>query len=224
LTGASVARADVFLLGFTGFDYEDPNTVPLSYLAVGEGYKSLGFITSVGSLLAPYYDPSEYEYTYYLFDMTVATSNFDVPSQTLVVTFANNGRMRYYEDGKAGCSACVVGTAATYGVNPPNATAPSTFVDGSLKLGGDVDNGSLYYDFGQDQGGFSAMMTQDEGTDLQYIPVGQRGGWTLAGLLGRPNPTIPDGYVNQVVGECYIPDPTPVARRTWGSIKALYNR
>jgi hypothetical protein len=222
--GASAAKADVFLLGFTGFDYEDPNSSPATYLAVGEGYKALGFITSVGPLLAPYYDPSEYEYTLYLFNLTVATNDFDAPNQFLSVTFNDNGRARYFEDGKAGCSACVVGTAADYGIFPPNATAPSTFIDGNLKLGGDVDGMVLFFDYSANQGGFTATMTQDEGSDLQYIPAGQRGGWTLGGLLGRPGAIIPAGYVNQVVGECYIPEETPVARRTWGSIKALYNR
>jgi hypothetical protein len=218
---APLARADVFLLGFTGFDYEDPNGSPGTYLALGEGYKAVGFVTSFGPLLTPYVDPSENEYTFYLFDLSVTARFFDIPSQFLTVQFTDNGRGRYFEDGRAGCSACIPGTAATYGVNPPNATAPSTFIDGTLALGGDVDQFQLYYDYSANQGGFSGNMTQDEGSNLIYIPSGQRDGWILGGLLGRPNPTVPDGYDNQISGECRIPA-TPTTHRTWGTIKALY--
>lgn len=222
LAGASPARADIFLLSFTGFDYEDANSAPAAYLAVAEGYRQVGFITSVGPLLTTYYDPDENEYTYYLFNLTVATNTFDAPAQFLSISFDDNARARYYQDGKLGCGSCVVGTAAAYGVNPPNATAPSTFTDGTLILGGDVDQGFLYFDYSVNQGGFSGKMTQDEGSFLTYIPAGERTGWTLSGLLGRPNAIIPDGYVNQVAGECRIVA-TPVHHRTWGAIKALYH-
>ena len=221
LACAPLAQADVFLLGFTGFDYEDPNPSG-TYLDVGEGYKAVGFVTSYGPLLAPWVDPSEFEYTFNMFDFTVSSRIFDAPNQYLEVFFNDNGRGRYWEDGKAGCIACVPGTAATYGVNPPNATAPSTFTDGSLYLGGDVDGFYLYYDYIFNQGGFSGQMTQDEGTHLIYIPVGQRSGWTLGGLFGAPNPTVPGGYVNQISGECRIIDPVPAQHKSWGSIKALY--
>ena len=71
-------------------------------------------------------------------------------------------------------------------------------------------------------GGVVGQMTQDGGPDLIYIPANQRGGWVLGGLAGRPNGTIPNGYDNQVSGECRIPDVTPATHRSWGAVKALY--
>src|SRR5262245_683620 len=206
------ARADIFLLGFAGFDYESPNFNPGTYLSLGEGYKAVGFVTSVGPMLAPYYDTDVNEYTFYLFNLTVSARFFDIPTQLLNIEFQNNGRGRYFQDDK------VAGTNAVYGVNPPNGTVPSTFSDGTLVLGGRVDQFRLYYDFIMDQGGYSGAMDQDEGTyfDLGYVnPVS---GWTLGGLLGRPNASIPQGYVNQPSGECRIV-PTSSTQSSWGAIK-----
>ena len=205
-----VFAQDVFLIGFTGFDYEDADN-NATYLDVGEGYKAVGFVTSVGPLLDPYYDPSTYEYTFHMYDLTVGSRFFG--GGVLEVYFNNGGRGRYYED---------AGTAASYGINPPNATAPSTFTDGGLLLGGSIDNFVLTYDFNFDQGNFVGQMNLDEGSALVYVPAGQRNGWHLGGLAGRPNATVPDGYDNQIEGECRIPDATPTTTKTWGSIQALY--
>ena len=207
---APVAADDVFLLGFTGFDYQDPNPSG-TYLDLGEGYKAVGFVTSVGPLLDPYFDFGVNEYTFHLFDLSVNGRFFTFPF--LAVTFANNGRGRYYSDPSFN---------AAYGTNPPNATSPSTFIDGTMELGGDIDNFVLTYDFGLNQGNFSGNMTLDEGPQLIYIPPAQRAGWILGGLAGRPNATVPAGYDNQISGECRIPDATPTSHKSWGSVKALY--
>jgi len=215
LVFAVPARADIFLLGFTGFDYENPDPDAATYLAVNDGYKAVGFITSVGPMLAPYYDGTLYEYTFYVFNLTVTARFFDVPTQTLTCEFNDNGRARYFRDPFIG------GTPATYGVNPPNATAPARFIDGLLVLGGDIDDYNLFYDFVANQGFTSGAMTQDEGDYFDNGYVSPVGGWTLSGLLGRPNATIPAGYDNQVSGECVI-RVVPTAHRTWGAIKKTY--
>jgi len=214
--------ADVFLLGFTGFDYEDPdahpaNSNPNEYLEFGDGYRQIGFVTSVGPLLAPYYDPATFEYTFFLFNMTVVFHSYDAGLNFLQVQFADNGRARYFEDDRT------TGTPALYLTNPPVVgEVPDKFIDGSVKLGGNVDQMALVYDYNANQGSFVGYMTQDEGTALIYIPPAQRTGWRLGGLLGRPNATVPEGYDNQLDGECRIPDTTPTAHKTWGAVKSLY--
>jgi len=204
---------DELLISFTGFDYQDPNPSG-TYLDLGEGYKVVGFVTSAGPLLPPL-DFATYQYTIYIRDLTVNGRFSAFPN--LTVTFLNNGRGSYYRDALA-----PGGTAATYGTFPPNATAPSTFIDGSERITGDVDNMILVYNFTTNQGSFSGNMTLDGGVDLFYVPPSQRAGWVLGGLLGPPNPSIPEGYDHQVDGECRIPGKTPTAHRTWGALKALY--
>ena len=212
---------DELLISFTGFDYQDPNFSG-TYLDLGEGYKVVGFVTSSGTLLSSYIDFTSYEYTIYVRDLTVNGRFFTFPN--LTVTFFNNGRGGYFADNFPVDG----GTAATYGINPPNATAPSTFTDSTAdvntgeRVTGRIDNFVLVYNFSTNQGSFAGEMTLDGGKDIIYVPAGQRSGWRLGGLLGVPNATIPQGYDHQVDGECRIPGKTPAAHKTWGSIKALY--
>ena len=206
---------DEMLFSYTGFDYEDPD-LSGTYLDLLEGYRVVGFVTSVGPLLTGWVDFTQYEYTVYIRDLTVNGRFFTFPN--LTVTFMNNGRGSYYEDEFPVNG----GTAAVYGTNPPNATAPSTFIDGAEQITGDVDNFVLVYNFLTNQGSFAGNMTIDGGDDLIYIPPSQRAGWVLGGLLGPPNATIPQGYDHQVDGECRIPGKTPATHKSWGSIKALY--
>jgi hypothetical protein len=175
----------------------------------------VGFVTQFGPLLSPYVDTGTYEYTNTLTNFSVVTHSFF--SGFLEATFANGGRASYYADSK------VSGTPATYGTNPPNATSPSTFTDGSLRLTGNVDNFVLDINFNVSPatGTFSGDMTLDGGADLVYVPAGQRSGWTLGGTAGPVNPSVPAGYDNQVTGECKVLV-TPTTHKTWGAIKSLY--
>jgi hypothetical protein len=216
----ATGNPDDLLISFTGFDFESPNP-SAAYLDVGEGYELVGLVTGAGPLLAPYIDLSAYEYTIYLRDLTVSARSFAFPN--LTVTFTNNGSCSYYADNFPVDG----GTAATYGTNPPNATAPSSFIDRTLapstgeRVTGDVDNFVLVYDFSTNQGSFSGTMTLDGGPDLIYVPPSQRAGWTLQ-LAGQTNPAIPAGYDHQADGACWVPGKTPAAHRTWGSLQALY--
>lgn len=228
LAFAVPARADQFLLGFTGYDYEDPNQVgapgdgsPGAYLNPGEGYRMLGFVTSFGPLLQPYTDDTQFEYTIDMFGLISAAKFYTPPN--LEVLF-NPGRVSYYQDQRSAGTF----TPATYGVFPPNATAPSTFDDGTLLLGGAVVNFDLTYDYSLNQGDFSGDANLDSGWALIYVPASQRNGWILGGLSGHEltgspiNPNIPGGYNHQVNGECRRPDATPAHSATWGAIKSLY--
>jgi len=85
-----------------------------------------------------------------------------------------------------------------------------------------IDNFALVYDFNTNQGNFVGQMNLDEGSELIYIPSGQRNGWHLGGLAGRPNNSIPNGYGNQLEGECRIPGETAAKNTSWGVIKSLY--
>lgn len=221
--------ADLFLLGYSGFDYEDPNTVggppATGYLALGEGYRMVGFITSVN----PYYlslDFTNNENTVVVGDPGELLVNFRNYIAPFIQVTCTDGHVRYYVDPAAGGV-----SHALYGTNPPNATAPSSFQDGptllpdlvnGLILGGQMTGFSLTYATDTNDGSWSATVNLNEGSQLTYIPPAQRAGWTMTGQLGRPNATVPQGYVNQTSGECRIPDTTPTTVKSWGNIKKLY--
>jgi hypothetical protein len=218
---ATPASADrVGLLGFLGFDWQQTGPgggPPPPFLQnAGDDYRAVGFVTQFGSLLAGSVNTTQNEYTWYLNNAFVAGSTYT--GTVLEVLFQNDVRFSVYEDSRT------TGTLADYGVSPANATSPSTFSDGTLALGADVDFLVLVYDYDPfvDQGNFDGTATLDSGTLLPLVPSGARSGWVVSGLAARPNNTIPDGYVDQLSGEIQIPGSTPTAHKSWGAIKALY--
>ena len=218
LASAPAARADQLLFGFTGFDYVGPNHAgPVSgaFINQFDNYYVVGFVTAFGPAISGSVNNTTNEYTFRIFNCVANTVFFD--GTDLEVAFLPNARIRAFEDSRSG------GTPGTYGVLPPNATSPSTFIDGTMILGADLDNMVLAYDYSAGQGNlFTDHATLDEGTLLPLIPASQRAGWLLSGLAGQPNATVPPGYVDQLSGEMQIPGIVPTAHRSWGSIKALY--
>ena len=216
---ATAAKADnITLLGFTGFDYVQANPNPggmaPGFLQTGDEYHAVGFVTSFHSMLSGVVTPATDEYTFYLTDATVTASSY--VDDVLEVVFANNATLTVYEDSRSS------GTAASYGINPPNPTAPPTFIDGVNALQADVDNFALIYDYNTAQGNFQGTASLVAGSKLFAVPVAQRSGWVLGGLAGAPNASVPTGYVNQINGEIQIPGATSATQKTWGSLKALY--
>ncbi len=216
LFAAPAHSADrVFLCGFTGYDYVNEANpsgggIPTPFLALNDEYCGVGFITSMSPLLAGVTNPAD-EHTFHLSEAMASSIYWD--GAVLEVIFAPHARFRIYEDANHN---------ADYGVDPVNATSPATFTDGTLILGADVTNLVLVYDYTVNQGNFDCMADIDEGSQLGAIPAEQRSGWVLSGTAGRPNATIPDGYVNQLDGEVQIPPATAAESRSWGSIKNLY--
>lgn len=204
-----------FLCGYTGFDYvlaplaanKAASSTP--FLGVGDDYRAVGHVTSFSTMFTGVVGAGEH--TFYLNNASVTSQSF--VGGVLEVTFAPDARFRIYEDAASN---------ADYGVNPANGTVPSTFVDGMLMLGADVDNLVLIYDYNDNSGNFLGNATLDEGAALWVVPPSRRAGWVLGGQAGRPNESIPMGYENQISGEVQIPSATPAAHKTWGQIKTLY--
>ena len=207
------AAQESFVLRFSGHAYQQPDAVPDS-LANGEGYEAVGIVTEMDPMLAPHADFLTTQYTVRLADMNVVSSNWYGPY--LVVQFADGGRLRCYGDPIVG------GTAATSGVNPPNSTAPSSFIDGTLELGSRLGEAMLVYDFAIDRGGVGGMATFDEGSMLFYVPPAARSGWSFwADLEGASFAPVPTGYMHGMYGSFSPPD-LPARGTTWGAVKALY--
>ena len=207
------AHADQFLADFRGFDYEDPNSTP-GFGNIGDGYNSLGLVISVNpALLTANFAANEYTYR---FNNLTATSTESVAPYLFV--FYSAGDFDIYEDSRT------LGTPATYGVNPPNATAPSTFVDGTNILGGTVTNFVLTLDLSSGTGSFNGDIAFNRGTQSGSIPPAQLNGWTFAGLTSGGGTGTPAGYEHQVDGAINVPDVTPATPATWGQVKSTYRR
>ena len=145
--------------------------------------------------------------TWYMSSDTVGTNVFHTYSA---------GTLDIYEDPIA------TGTAYDYGINPANATSPSTFQDGTNILGGDFNAPiTIWIDMNTGNGSISGTLDFVRGTQLGNIPVDQREmALTIAGMMFMP-PMGPEGYFWQIDGQVYLPESVPVQPTTWGKIKQL---
>jgi hypothetical protein len=113
-----------------------------------------------------------------------------------------------------------------YGVNPPNPTAPPTFVNGVLFLGGTLSNFFMFYDPGTGSGAFEADATFTAGSGLATLNQLQANGYTFGGTLDTNGSggNIPLGYDLQVDGVIEVEVIVGVQQKSWSEIKGLYRR
>jgi hypothetical protein len=207
---ASRAEAPLLLFDYLGFDYESPNPNASIIGEVGSGYAGVG---TVPNLFAPLvFDHANKQYTY-VFSGLISTARNQFGD--FVVVDYSSGNLSVYEDARVG------GTAPMYGVNPPNATVPGNFADGTLYLTGTLTNFQVVFNVNNNSGSFNSDFTATGGSQLGNIPPGDRAGWTFAGATGNAT-NIPLGYVYQVDGQVFLTKPTLTRPSTWGGVKALY--
>lgn len=206
---ATASRADSLLFDYVGFDYETPNNLP-GFGEVGSAYVSVGTCPFLFAPLTS--DQTVNEYTYV---MEAVQQNVMVLASNTVITFAPGATIKLYADSRT------TGTEGTFGVNPPNATAPSTFNDGEMILEGTLSSFTYVFDTNTGTGYFEAVFTATGGTQLGNFPLNQRSGWTFSGATGNAL-NIPTGYAHQVDGQTFLNEPTTTRRTTWGKLKAGY--
>ncbi len=212
LGGTSVPSADAasVLLDYVGFDYESPNPDPGQFGELGSGYVSVGEVPVLQAPLV--YDQANNEYTYVISGLT-AISRQTVGS--FIIVDYSPGNFSAYEDSKT------LGTAFDYGVNPPNATAPNTFNDGTLYLSGPITGFRFVFNTSNGSGSFEGEFEATGGSQLSNIPPGNRQGWTFAGATSNAL-NIPAGYAHQIDGQIILEQATPALDTSWGRLKANY--
>lgn len=203
------AGAVNLLADYRGFDYE-PTKVGPAFGDVGNTYAVLATVPQLGAPLVYNFGLNEYTVT-----ITGLTSTNKAALGTFdIITYAG-GTVSVYCDLLSG------GTVANYGVNPPNATAPSSFNDGTNILIGTLSSFQVVFDNATRTGSFEGDLTFTGGTQIGNFPTNQRTGWTFAGVTGN-SPITPQGYLHQVDGSIYLDNPVPVEAKTWSSIKAQF--
>jgi hypothetical protein len=202
---AVAAWANVYLLDFQGYDYWEPAGC----------YNALGDVTGVNSDYLTF-DYANNEYTFSLRNVcTAMVDSTSIPG--MIIWSFNGGTVDVFEDADPG------GTHRDYGINPPNATAPSTFEDGTLVLGGDINTMTMLWNSMTGEGSLEGTMDLNRGSQLVNIPMNQRTGWTLAALRDVQNPIpTPEGYFWQIDGYLEISDPIPTQKTSWGELKQQY--
>jgi len=195
--GARMADAQILLVDYVGFDYEDPDPDPLQFGEIGSGYVGVGEVPGIFAPLVS--DPANNEYSYHIAGLTQV--NTQVFGTFLVIDYTP-GTLSVYEDDKT------LGTPLTYGINPPNATAPSTFIDGTQILTGTLTNFRFVFNTANGTGSYEANFEATGGSQIGNIPLNQRKGWTFAGATSNST-GIPEGYYHQIDGQVFL-DNSPV--------------
>jgi hypothetical protein len=207
------AQAAQLFIDYFGYDYESPNPNPLTFGEPGSTYNSLGPAPNLFAPLLP--DTANNQYTYYFTNLNAA--NVQAFGSFLVIDYFPGGLFQVWEDSKGS------GTPYDFGVNPPNATAPSTFTDGTKFVEGSIDQFQIVINLATGSGSFDAVFTMTGGSQLANVPANQRTGWTFAGTTANEL-NRPSGYDHQVDGQIFLNEPVPAQVKTWGSIKARYRQ
>jgi hypothetical protein len=178
--------------------------------SVGDEFEAVGDVTDVAPPLT--WDTALYQYTWYAWDLislgeTVVGTEYEV--------LYTGGQYQIYVDDFE-----PIGTNRDYGTNPPNATAPATFVDATNDpnyLHGNFTYFKVTYDTGSNTGNWEGTLFFDSGTFVNN--VGTQDGYTFAAALGPPFP--PAGYDLEGGGDIFL-TPNSTEPTTWGAIKGLY--
>jgi hypothetical protein len=209
--GPPAVPAQTLLVDYVGFDYESPNPDTTLFGEVGSGYVGIGFVTQIFAPLTS--DTTNNEYTYRISGLTSVSRA--VVGPFIIVDYTSPGFLWIWEDSKT------LGTPATYGAYPPNGTAPSTFVDGTLYLGARLLNFQFIFNTSNGTGSYEADYEPFNGSHYPEIPANQQTGWTFAGATEN-SLDIPPGYLHQIDGQIFLDPPVPTQRSSWGGIKASY--
>ncbi|MDZ4803753.1 MAG: hypothetical protein SGI90_02670 [Candidatus Eisenbacteria bacterium] len=208
-----VAKADVFLADFTGFDWTWPNNSCLD--CTNQYYEAQGTIGAVNPTFLNY-NYAANQYTFILGD-NLFFSSADTFG-TIVVAHYVNGSIHFICDSKT------TGTAATF--NYLSDCDPFfdrlTFADGDTTLSGNFSSFDIVFDTVNGDGNLAGLTNWYGGSQIGNIPVNQRTGWTF-GAIGIRTGITPCGYHWQVDGECYLQETVNVRPATWGQIKNLLN-
>jgi hypothetical protein len=189
------------IIHLSGNSWEDGGFPPSN---AGDVFYAVGIINDMEAPLV--WDPTTYSYTWYMRDLVSAGET--VYGTTHVVNYSG-GFFTIYVDN--------LPSNHDYGINPPNATSPSTFIDYiSIYLDGYFDGMTLTYNTSNSSGSFSGTLNFTGG-DV-FPDLATTDGWTFGSNIGGVSPA---GYDLELNGDVYM-TVIPVEAASWGAIKSLY--
>lgn len=149
------------------------------------------------------------ELTFYAYGM-VSTGEFDMGGGITMIAYTG-GTLEIWMDPAKN---------ADFGINPPNATVPSTFTDGTLFFEGAFTDFALFL-AADGSGSFEGNLDGLDGMILSQVCAGCAYTWGGA-FTPQSGAFVPEGYDLQIDGVFEIDISVPETEATWGSVKALY--
>jgi hypothetical protein len=204
-----VAHADVAIIDYQGYSWETggfPASNP------GDVMNIVGVVDQIDPLFN--ISLAGTEVTFYV---TGLVSQGQVVNGDVISVSYSGGTIELWDDPSKDHD---------YGSNPPNASAPPSFVNGTLFLGGTFDNFFLYYDTASGAGAFEGQVSFTSGSGLPALTLMPAPGYTFGGALSpvAVGPNIPQGYDLQIDGTLQIDCCIGVEQKSWSGIKNLYRQ
>lgn len=195
------------LLDLNGFDY----TFPVGggdFAAPNNYYEALGEVVDWDHGVLTL-NNATHQITFYILSDFIATA--DTFANTLIFTYLPSSTIFIVEDPIGG------GTAYDYGINPQNATAPATFVDGNIVLQGTIPDLTVVVDLNTLDGSISGTIDWNAGSQLGALGANTSSGF---GVIGTDTPGVPTGYVWDIDGQTNTTFATE--EDSWGELKGLF--
>jgi hypothetical protein len=209
---AGAARADDPLIDYQGYSFETGAFPPS---AQGDVLTVVGVVDALDGRFN--LDLGTTELTVVASDL-VSGGEVDLGNGYFMVSYAG-GLLNLFDDPTRDHD---------YGTSPPNASAPATFTNGTLFLGGAFNSFFLYFNPTTGDGAYEGYVLFTAGTGLTTLNQINSKGYTFGGVLSRnavPNTAIPNGYDLQVDGILQVGPPIiGVMPMTWSAVKEMYGR
>lgn len=216
LVAATASAQGLTILDYDGFLYESDNTPGVDGFPPsdpGDVLAGVGLINSIDPPLS--WSTADYQYSWVLGGL-VSTGAFDLGGGQYIITYTG-GTLDIYAQAYSGGGY----SSPEYGVDPPNATAPSTFLDGNLYLHGEFTSFTMLFDTTLHTGSYEGTLNFVLGSNLGELENPE--GYTFAGVVDRTGAiTIPTGYDLESVGHVNFDPTVPTEDSSWGGVKNLY--
>jgi hypothetical protein len=200
----TTAAAQTAVIDYVGYGWEDGGFPPSD---PGDLFVFTAVATSVDPAIGV--DLGTEEVTFYVYGLT-SMGEVPLPGGLTSITYTN-GTLEIYRDAAMN---------AWWGTNPPNATSPSTFADGTLLFQGSFTSFNITI-LANGDGIFEGNLDGVGGELLGSPCTGCV--YTFSGVYTRDvGAQIPDGYDVQVDGQFEIDESVPQSSRGWGAVKAMY--
>jgi hypothetical protein len=205
-----VAHADVAIIDYQGYAWETAGFPPSN---AGDMFNLVGVVDAIDPIFG--INLLVDEVTLWVTDL-VSGGQVDIGGGVLSISYIG-GTIELYQD---------PGQDHDYGVNPPNATAPSSFTNGTLFLGGTFTNFFLFFDPSTGSGAYEGNVVFNAGSGLATLNQLNADGYTFGGVLNNnaAGGNVPQGYDLQVDGTLEVEVQIGVEDKTWSGIKDMYRR
>jgi hypothetical protein len=205
---AGSAQADVAILDYQGYSWETGGFPPSN---VGDILNIVGVVDALDSRFG--INLATEEVTFHATGLA-STGQVDIGGGVLSISYTG-GTLDFYRD---------PAMDHDYGVNPPSATAPPTFVNGSLLLGGTFQDFFLFFDPSTGSGAYEGNVLFTSGSGLATLNQLNANGYTFGGVLNSAaaGGNVPQGYDLQVDGVIEVEVIVGVEQQSWSGIKQMF--